>query len=116
MSEYVATNNEILKAQTIRDQYADKKESRLDQLKRLDNKVKSPGKVISIMLGIGGSLLMGAGMANIMVWNVMGAGLAMGIPGMALALLAYPVYKLITDKRKKKYANEVLTLSNELLA
>ena len=78
--------------------------------------MKAPGKIIAIILGIGGSLLMGAGMATIMVWNTMGSGLAMGIPGMAIAMLAYPIYKLITGKRKKKYAKDIMMLSDELLA
>ena len=116
MSEYAATNNERMKAQTIRNQYVDKKEGKMDQLNRLDKKVKAPGKIITIILGIGGSLLMGAGMATIMVWNTMGSGLAMGIPGMAIAMLAYPIYKLITGRRKKKYAKDIMMLSDELLA
>lgn len=30
-------------------------------------------------------------------------GLALSIPGMAVALMAYPVYTMVTDKRKKEY-------------
>ena len=116
MSEYTATNNERAKAQTIRNQYVDKKEGKMDQLNHLDKKVKMPGKIVAIILGVGGSLLMGAGMSTIMVWNTMGSGLAMGIPGMAVAMLAFPIYKLITVRRKKKYSNDIMMLSDELLA
>jgi len=43
-------------------------------------------------------------------------GLALSIPGLAAALLAYPLYSLITSKRKKKYADEIMRLSDELIS
>ena len=62
-----------------------------------------------------GALVMGAGMAQVMVWGNMAPGLALGIPGLAAALLAYPVYALITNARKKKYAAEIMRLSGDLM-
>ena len=115
MSEYAAANNESLRAQNIRNQYIDKKASTIEQLKRLDRKVKAPGKVVAAILGSGGSLLLGAGMSTVMVWEVMGTGIALGIPGMVIALLSYPVYNLITRSRKKKYVDEIFRLSGELI-
>lgn len=43
-------------------------------------------------------------------------GLALSIPGMAVALMAYPVYTMVTDKRKKEYADEIIRLSDEVMA
>lgn len=40
------------------------------------------------MLGLIGFLVMGAGMSNIMVWDNMTVGLALGIPGLLLLRLA----------------------------
>jgi hypothetical protein len=114
MSEYAAINNDRSRVQQIRNQYVDRKETKFEQLNRLDSKVKAPGKVLSTIIGVVGSLIMGAGMAYIMVWNVMQTGLVLSIPGMLIALLAYPVYKLITGNRKKKYAEEIIKLSDEL--
>jgi hypothetical protein len=37
------------------------------------------------------------------------------IPGMVVAILAYPVYQLITNNRKKKYADEIMRLSDDLM-
>lgn len=115
MNEYNTTNHEKAKAESIRKQYLSREENKMDQLKELDNKVKRPGKLVAGILGTGGSLLLGAGMSNIMVWDAMNTGLAIGIPGLVIALLSYPVYQLITGRRKKKYAAEIMKLSNELI-
>ena len=115
MSEYTATNNDRSTAQNIRNQYVDQKETKINQLKKLDSKVKAPGKVVACILGVVGSLLMGTGMSFIMVWRVMQTGLILGIPGMLIGLLAYPAYQLITSKRKKKYAEEIFRLTEEVM-
>ena len=54
-------------------------------------------------------------MAMIMVNDVIDTGLLLGIPGMLIALTAYPIYLLITNTRKKKYADEILRLSNDIV-
>lgn len=114
MSEYNLNNNERTKAENIRKQYLNREENKMEQLKKLDHKVKLPGKIVAGMLGTGGALLLGAGMSNIMVWDNMNQGLAMGIPGLVIALLSYPTYHLITGNRKKKYAGQVMRLSDDL--
>lgn len=42
-------------------------------------------------------------------------GLALSIPGLIVALLAIPIYALITASRKKKYAFEIMRLSDSLM-
>lgn len=115
MSEYSATNHERSKAQNIRKQYLSREENKMEQLRLLDSRVKTPGKIAAGVLGTAGALLLGAGMSHIMVWNVMGTGLAMGIPGLFIALLSYPVYRLTTGHRKKQYADQIMQLSDELI-
>ena len=115
MSDYATTNNDRARAQSISNQYVDRKETKIDQLKRLDSKVKAPGKVVACILAVVGSLLMGTGMAFVMVWEVMSTGLILGIPGMLIGLLSYPAYKLITSRRKEKYAAEIFKLTEEVM-
>lgn len=115
MSEYNTTNQEKSKANSIRNQYLSREVNKMEKLKELDSKVKRPGKITAGILGIGGALLLGAGMSNIMVWNAMQPGLVMGIPGLIIALLSYPAYTLITNGRKKKYADQIMKLSDELI-
>ena len=115
MSDYATTTNERARAQSICNQYVDRKETKMDQLNKLANKVKAPGKAIACLLGVVGSLLMGAGMSFVMVWQIMSTGLILGIPGLLIGLLAYPVYQFITSRRKKKYAAEIFKLTEEVM-
>lgn len=115
MNEISITNKEQGQAEKIRHQYLDREADKVIQLKKMDDKVKAPGKIVATILGIVGALVMGTGMANVMVWNNMMVGLSLGIPGLIGAVLAYPVYALITRKRKKKYSKNILKLTNELL-
>lgn len=102
-------------AEQIRRQYLSPEEDQVRRLRRLDSRVKTPGRILSYVMGTVGALTMGAGMSLVMVWHNMAMGLALGIPGMVVALLAYPAYNLVTRGRKKKFAPEILRLSAELM-
>ena len=112
MINFNATQKDINQAERIRRQYLDEEADKMKQLKKLDDKVKAPGKVVAGVLGVTGSLVMGGGMAFVMEWSNLTIGLALGIPGIIVALAAYPLYLLITKKRKKKYASEIMCLSD----
>lgn len=102
-------------ARKIYQQYQGKDESKREKLKRLDKKVKKPGRVWAILLGIIGSLVMGGGMSLVMVWENLILGMALGLSGMVLIILAYPLNRLITNRRKKQYAPDIYKLSEEML-
>ena len=42
-------------------------------------------------------------------------GIVIGIVGVIMALLTYPMYKKILNSRKKKYANEIIKLSDSIM-
>lgn len=107
--------NEQMRAQNIRKQYTAKENNKIEQLEKLDCKVKNPGRILATVLGIVGALVMGTGMSMVMVWGVMQLGILVGLFGMVLATIAYPVYVLITNKRKKQYASKIFKLSDELI-
>jgi len=109
------SNYERSEAQRIRDKYTVKTDTAFRRLKRLDKKVKRPGKIIAAVMAIGGALLMGTGMSQIIVWDIVKTGLLMGIPGMAAAILAPFVYRLVTGTRRKKYAEQIFALSDEVI-
>ena len=115
MSNYNVNEQEQKQAERIRRQYMNREDNKVEQLKKLDNKVKVPGKVVGTIIGVVGALVMGTGMSFVMVWENMTIGLILGIPGLIVAALAYPVYFWITSSRKKKYANEIMNLSEELI-
>ncbi|HAB60960.1 MAG TPA: hypothetical protein DCE48_09720 [Lachnospiraceae bacterium] len=113
-NQFNAANKDQAKAQKIRRQYMDREDNKFEQLQSLDSKVKTPGKIVSSVLGVVGALTMGAGMSLIMVWENMTSGLLLGIPGLIIALAAYPIYGIITGNRKKKYADQIMRLCEEL--
>lgn len=102
------------KAESIRRQYIDREDTKIEKLQKLDSKVKYPGKIAACILYILGSLIMGSGMSLIMVWEDMQIGLLLGIPGLIILVGAYPIYKGITNHRKQKYAAEIVKLSDEI--
>ena len=109
--------------QKIRTQYTEKQHTELDALKALDAKVKRPANVFAYIYGSLGAIIMGSGMSLVMteigsiigLENTMVPGIAVGVVGLALALTTYPVYKKILNSRKKKYAPQILTLSEKLM-
>lgn len=115
MSGYRVNEQDQKKAENIRRQYVSREENKMEQLQKMDSKVKLPGRVAATILGVTGALVMGAGMSLVMVSNKIKKGIAVSIPGLAVALSAYPVYSLVTDRRKKKYAHEIMNMSDELI-
>ena len=87
MNTYQASEREQRKAEGIRRQYVSREENKMEQLQKLDSKVKLPGKIVGSILGVIWALVMGACMSLVMVWGNMTMGLALSIPGLAVLLL-----------------------------
>lgn len=115
MAEYNPIKEDAAKAEAIRRRYMEKGTTKLDQLQALDAKVKTPALAVASILGITGCLILGTGMSNIMVWDNMTVGLALGIPGLVVLALVWPVYKAILNSRKRKYAQQIMDLSGKII-
>lgn len=115
MNTFTANKKDTTQAEKICRQYLSREQNKMEQLKKLDDKVKAPGKIVAGIIGTIGVLAMGGGMAMIMVNGVMNTGLIFSIPGMLIALAAFPIYSIITNSRKKKYATEIMGLSEEIV-
>lgn len=105
----------------IRTAYTPKQQDGLDELRRLDAKVRRPTQVFSYILGSLGALIMGAGMCVIMTefGDALGAyatlvGIAVGALGLTVAVCAYPIYRAVSEHRKNKIASEILSLVEKL--
>ena len=116
---YQYSAKENAEVQAIRKKYLPRSESKLEELKRLDEAVQTSGMVESLCAGIGGLLMFGLGMCLAM--KVIGSGLVMmvvgiliGIIGIAGMLIAYPVYRKVFAATKEKYAPRILQLAEEL--
>ena len=117
-------NDKSFMVEKIRTKYVEKKDSSLDELRKLDKKVKTPAEVFAYIFGSISALIMGAGMSFVMtdVASLLGLGdmtvpgIAVGVVGMVLAIINYPIYKGILNSRKKKYSEQVIALSNKILS
>ena len=106
-------NQEVL---NIRKRYMPQEETKLEELKRLDNLVQNSGVMESLIVGIGGCLVFGLGMCLAMkvIGNVMWLGILLGLIGGVGMLFAYPVHRKFFKKAKKQHASRILELAAEL--
>ena len=119
----MSNNDQEFLVQKIRTQYTEKQHTELDELKALDARVKRPANVFAYTYGSLGAVVMGAGMSLVMteigmilgLASTMVPGIAVGVVGMGMALSTYPIYKKVLNARKRKYAPEILKLSEKLM-
>ena len=117
-------NDQQFMAQKIRTQYMEKESTELDALRELDAKVKRPASVFAYVFGSISAIIMGAGMSLVMtdigatigMESTMVPGIVIGIVGMIMALVNYPMYKGILSSRKKKYGAKILELSDKIIS
>jgi len=119
----MTNNDQNFLVQKIRTQYTEKQHTELDELKALDAKVKKPANVFAYTYGSIGAIVLGAGMSLVMtdigaiigLASAMIPGIAVGVLGLGMAVSTYPIYKGILNSRKKKYAPEILALSEKIM-
>ena len=100
--------------------YEPKEKTKYDELIALNRKVELPAYIFAYAFGVIGALILGLGMCRAM--QVIGTGgplmvlgIVGGIIGIALVSVNYPIFLAIMKSRKKKYAEKVIALSQELL-
>ena len=116
-------NDQQFMAQRIRTQYMEKQPSELDALRELDARVKRPANVFGYTFGSISAIVMGAGMSLVMtdigetigITSALVPGIAIGVVGLDMALLTYPIYKGILNARKKKYGAQIIALSEKIM-
>jgi len=120
--QYTYSAKERFEVESIRKKYLPAEENKMEQLRKLHNSASRKAQSVSISLGIIGSLILGTGMSLFMtdLGAVFGnlamiLGCLIGIAGMLLIALAYPVYNRVLKKTRERIAPEILRLSEELL-
>ena len=108
--------------ETIRKKYLPKEADKMEQLRKLHAIPTHKAQATSIAIGVIGALIMGTGMSLAMteIGAVLGSlamvlGILVGIVGMVLVALAYPIYNRVLKKQRERIAPEILRLSDELL-
>lgn len=117
-------NDQEFLVQRIRTQYTEKKTTELDELRALDAKVKRPANLFAYIFGSISAIIMGAGMSLVMtdigttvgIADPMIPGIVIGVVGMVMALVNYPIFKGLLNARRKKYAESIIALSEQILS
>ncbi len=117
---YSAQQQEEIK--NIRKKYAAPEEDKMAQLRKLDRQVTQKAQAWAIALGAIGALILGTGMSLAMTelsgflgGTAMFVGISVGLIGIVLVTLAYPVYNRILKKERQRIAPEILRLTDELM-
>ena len=123
--KYTYSAKEQDEIKRIRQKYQSEEEDSMTRLRKLDASATSKATVISLVLGVGGALILGMGMSLIMtdlavllgmtgMTNII-VGIITGVLGIILAALAYPVYRKVLKREREKIAPEILRLTDELM-
>lgn len=124
---YTYSAKEQTEIQNIRKKYetTTEQEDKMTQLRRLDASVSSKATTVALVVGIVGALIMGLGMSLAMsdLSEIIGIrqdvgmllGIVIGVVGIVLVCLAYPLYNRTLKKEREKIAPEILRLSDELM-
>ena len=124
---YTYSAKDQAEVRRIREKYVapTEDEDKMARLRKLDRSVAETAAVISLVLGVIGTLILGFGMSLVLTelgvlmrigmvsaWLI---GILAGVLGSVLVALAYPTYRFVEKKQRQKVASEVLRLTDELL-
>ena len=108
--------------ESIREKYLPRETDKMQALRKLHAVPTQKAQSASIAVGVIGALILGTGMSLCMtgIGAALGAlaivlGVVIGLAGMILVALAYPVYIRTLQKEREKIAPEILRLTDELL-
>lgn len=119
--EYRYSAQQQMQVEQIRKKYLAPEEDKMAQLIALDAGVSRKATSRAITIGATGALVLGTGMSLTMtdLGQSLGAaampvGISVGLVGLILVALAYPLYQRTLKKERMRIAPEILRLSDEL--
>lgn len=116
---YTYSAREQQEIKNIRKKYvnATSEEDKMEYLRKLDAGVYQKGTMASIIVGVIGTLMLGIGMCCAMIWQEFWfiPGIIIGIIGIGVLTLAYPLYQKVIQKEREKIAPEIIKLTDELM-
>ena len=120
--EYTYSAKRQQEVDEIRKAYLPKEEDKMEQLRKLHSIPTQKAQAASLAVGIIGALILGTGMSLCMteLGALLGAfalvlGILIGLIGMVLVAMAYPIYSRILKKERERIAPEILKLADELI-
>lgn len=123
--QYTYSAKEQSEVESIRKKYLPQEENKMDRLRKLDRSASQKAQAYALSFGIIGALILGFGMSLFMsdLGAMLGVngnlamliGVVVGIIGMVLVALAYPVYNRVLQNERERIAPEILRLTDELM-
>lgn len=119
--EYTYSAQRQREVEEIRKVYLPKEEDKMELIRKLHAQPARKAQSVSIALGVIGALILGTGMS--LCLTDLGAalgqlsmvlGIMVGIAGMVLVALAYPIYNWTLKKERERIGPEILRLTDEL--
>lgn len=115
--EYTYSATEDKELQKIKDKYKSKtpKETKIQQLKSLDKSVTKNATIVAITFGIIGILLFGVGITFVTTFsNYFIIGIIVGVLGMIIMSVSYPIYCKIVKNKRNALAPVILKLIDDI--
>lgn len=92
-----------------------KRESKMNELMELDKSTTKGATMISIIVGLIGTLMLGISLTCVTTWTeLFYLGLVVGVIGLVLIAVAYPVYLKVVKKKQELVAPTILKLTEEI--
>ena len=120
--EYSYSAAQKQEVEAIRKKYLPKEEDKMEQLRRLHHSATQKAQAASIALGIIGTLIFGLGLSlcltelsGFLGGTAMFVGIPVGLGGLVMLALAYPVYNTVLRRERERIAPEILRLTEDLL-
>lgn len=120
--EYTYSAQQQKEVEAIRRKYLPKQEDKMEKLRKLHSIPTRRAQAASITLGTIGALILGTGMSLCMTAlgsflgeYGMGVGIVVGVIGIFLVAMAYPLYTHTLKKERSRIAPEILKLADELM-
>ena len=120
--EYTYSAQRQQEVEEIRKAYLPKEEDKMEKLRKLHSIPTQKAQSASIAVGVIGALVLGTGMSLCMteLGAALGSlalvlGIMIGLVGIILVALAYPLYNRTLKKERERIAPEILRLTDELL-
>ncbi len=120
--EYTYSAQRQQEVEEIRKAYLPKEEDKMEKLRKLHSIPTQKAQSASIAVGVIGALILGTGMSLCM--TELGAalgnlamimGVIIGLAGIILVALAYPIYNRTLKKERERITSEILRLTDDLL-
>ena len=120
--EYTYSPQRQREIEEIRKAYLPKEEDKMTELRRLHAIPTQKAQTLSLTVGIIGLLILGTGMSLCMteLGAALGSlamvlGILVGLAGLAMVAVSYPLYRRTLEQERAKIAPEILRLTDELL-